>query len=86
MGWSVHIQYYLDKLMAIDSKLGGTAAACIEVISFQRKKQEMISPISKKQSTNSYIHLDKRQNKKINMHQLKEIKTPYNQMQRYEIQ
>jgi hypothetical protein len=25
---SLHIQFYLDKLMAIDKNLGGTAASC----------------------------------------------------------
>lgn len=29
MAASLHIQFYLDKLMNIDKELGGTAAACI---------------------------------------------------------
>lgn len=32
MAASLHIQYYLDKLMLIDEKLGGTAAACNRLI------------------------------------------------------
>lgn len=39
MAASLHIQFYLDKLMLIDKDLGGTAAACMKYLYFIIEKK-----------------------------------------------
>lgn len=39
MAASLHVQFYLDKLMSIDKELGGTAAACIIYLYFFIEKK-----------------------------------------------